>query len=182
MQRIDAASLKAWRHQWQDEAGASFLYGKLAGCEPDAKHRELYLALAAVEREHVEVWRKLFEDHGVDLPPPVPSRRARLLAWLGKRFGPGVDRARPSATGIMSSPEEALVEKVREELGIGVPHTTPLREGWITGLATAVGALIPVVPFLLTQGAPAMWASFAVGLGVAGVGYLVGDLLVRWLR
>jgi len=370
-ERVDAGALKSWRHQWQDEADASFLYGKLAECEPDAKHRELYLALAAVEREHVEVWRKLFEDHGVELPAPVPSRRARLLAWLGRRFGPGVllslllreegqevrrylslsregttagsreaalrlaresaehaetlsrmasspgepwhragsggfirnvvygfndgltanfglvagvigaavephvivisglagavadalsmgssgylaakseqevyaheiamerdeirlmpdlerdelaliyeakgierGRARQIATEIMRSPEEALGEKVREELGIGVPHTTPLREGWITGLATAVGALIPVAPFLVMQGAPAMWTSFAVsmafhfavgaarslftgrgifrsgfdmfavGLGVAGVGYLVGDLLVRWL-
>ena len=36
--------------------------------------------------------------------------------------------------------------------GVGDPHTTPLREGWITGLATAIGALIPVSPFLVLDG------------------------------
>jgi VIT1/CCC1 family predicted Fe2+/Mn2+ transporter len=140
---------------------------------------------------------------------PDLERDEHALIYEAKGIERG--RAREIATEIMSSPEEALGEKVREELGIGVPHTTPLREGWITGLATAVGALIPVAPFLVIQGAAAMWVSFAVsmafhfavgaarslftgrgifrsgfdmfavGLGVAGVAYLVGDLLVRWL-
>jgi VIT1/CCC1 family predicted Fe2+/Mn2+ transporter len=85
-----------------------------------------------------------------------------------------------------------------------------MREGWITGSATAVGAFIPVAPFLFTEGVLAIWISFllammshfavgaarsiftgrglfrsgidmfAVGLGVAGVGYLVGELLERF--
>ena len=41
---------------------------------------------------------------------------------------------------------------MQEELGIGEPHMSPLREGWVTGLATAVGALIPVFPFLVMDG------------------------------
>ena len=97
----------------------------------------------------------------------------------------------------------------REELGIADEHISPFREGWITGAATAVGALVPVLPFLLLPGRVAIWTSFAVamashfavgaarsvltgrrlvrsgmdmflvGLGVAAVGYLVGDVLVR---
>jgi VIT1/CCC1 family predicted Fe2+/Mn2+ transporter len=71
--------------------------------------------------------------------------------------------------------------------------------------------LIPVVPFLVLQGESAIWLSFsvsmlahfvvgaarsvftglallrsglemlAVGMGVAALAYLVGDVLVRWL-
>jgi predicted membrane protein (TIGR00267 family) len=111
----------------------------------------------------------------------------------------------------MRDPERALEEKVREELKIGVAHATPLREGWITGVATAVGAFIPVAPFLVLSGAAAVWVAFAVamlshfavgaarsfftgrgvfrsgidmfvvGLGVAVVGYVVGDLVAKLL-
>ena len=49
-----------------------------------------------------------------------------------------------------------LDEQVQEELGIGAQTLSPFREGWITGLATAVGALIPVFPFLLFRGSGAI--------------------------
>ena len=111
----------------------------------------------------------------------------------------------------MKDPERALAEKVREELKIGAARSTPLREGWITGTATAVGAFIPVAPFLVLEGRPAIWTSFAVamlshfavgaarsvftgrsilrsgmdmfavGVGVAAVGYVVGDLVAKML-
>ena len=86
------------------------------------------------------------------------------------------------------------------------------RDGFAnTGTATAVGAFIPVAPFLVLEGPAAMWTAFglamlshfavgaarslftgrglfrsgidmfAVGLGVAVVGYFVGDLVATWL-
>jgi len=367
----DAATLARWLHHWQEEADAAFLYRRLADGEPTEERRSVYRRLAEVERRHVDAWRELLVDHGLELAEPRPSLRARFLAWLGGRFGPslllsflrreeglevkgylslyrdsqpgaprqtalrlaresashaetltrlaqaegepwhrvasggfvrnviygfndgltanfglvagvigaavepsvilvsgvagmiadalsmgssgylaakseqevyaheiamerdemqvmpeaeeqelaliyeskGVDqeRAREIAHEIMASPEGALDEKVRVELGIGQPHTTPLREGLITGCATAVGAFVPVAPFLFLEGPAAVWTSFgasmlfhfvvgaarslftgrgvlrsgvdmfAVGLGVAAVGYLVGDRLVRWL-
>ena len=111
----------------------------------------------------------------------------------------------------MADPARALDEKVREELKIGEATSTPMREAWITGIATALGALIPVAPLLLIDGPAAVWTSFIlamvshfavgaarsiftgrgvfrsgmdmflVGLGVAGVGYLVGDWIVKLL-
>jgi VIT1/CCC1 family predicted Fe2+/Mn2+ transporter len=81
----------------------------------------------------------------------------------------------------------------------------------VTGTATALGALIPVAPLLMSTGPWAIWTSFAlamashfavgaarsvftgrsvfrsgldmflVGLGVAIVGYLLGDWIVRVL-
>ena len=88
---------------------------------------------------------------------------------------------------------------------------SPLREGWVTGSATAVGAFIPVFPFLVWQGETAIVVSFVVsmfshwvvgaarsvftgrgvfrsgldmfvvGLGVAIVGYFVGERISGWL-
>jgi predicted membrane protein (TIGR00267 family) len=104
-----------------------------------------------------------------------------------------------------------LEEQVQEELGIGEPHMSPLREGWVTGSATAVGAFIPVFPFLVWGGTTAIVVSFVismashfvvgaarsvftgrsvfrsgfdmfvVGLGVAGAGYLVGEWISKRL-
>jgi predicted membrane protein (TIGR00267 family) len=358
----------AFEHHWQDEADAAFLYRALASVEPDAKKRDVYARLAAVEDRHVEIWAKLLSDLGH--PPGAfrPTARARLLAWLGRRFGPGfllphllreegrevkgyldlhqrtprgapgggealllaresaehaselagisgksaepwhrtesggflrnvvygfndgltanfglvagvigatavaqhqaivvagvagliadalsmgssgylaakseaevyaheiamerdeialmpeverdelaliyeskgmeAESAMALATQVMADPQRMLQEQVQEELGISDPHMSPLREGWVTGLATAFGAVIPVFPFFILTGTSAMVLSFVlsmashflvgaarsvftgrslfrsgidmfvVGLGVAIVGYFVGD-------
>jgi len=360
-----------WLEHWQDEADAAFLYRVLAQAEPAAEKGELYRRLADVEDRHTALWRKLLADDGVECGTARPTRRARLLAWTARRFGPalltnlllheegrevrgylalfrdtapgaakdtalllakesaehaetlgglagksgepwhqmesggfvrnvvygfndgltanfglvagvigasvaphvvlmsgvagmvadalsmgssgylaakseqevyeheiameadeirlmpeveteelslvyeakGVPRAEAQrmAADVMRDPARALEEKVREELKIGAQHSTPVREGWITGTATAVGAFIPVAPFLVLHGAAAVWAAFAiamlshfavgaarsvftgrgilrsgvdmfvVGLGVAAVGYVVGTVIAKVL-
>jgi predicted membrane protein (TIGR00267 family) len=109
------------------------------------------------------------------------------------------------ATEVMKDPQRMLNEKVQEELGIGAPAMSPMREAWVTGTSTAIGALIPVFPFLVWEGRTAIIVSFAVamlshwlvgaarsvftgrsvfrsgldmfvvGLGVAIAGYYVGE-------
>ena len=141
----------------------------------------------------------------------MPEIEAEELALLYEAKGVAPAQARQMAQEVMRDPKRALAEKVREELKIGAAHTTPMKEAWITGSATAVGAFIPVAPFLVTSGAAAMWTSFAlamashfavgaarsvftgrgivrsgldmfaVGLGVAALGYVVGGLLARIL-
>jgi VIT1/CCC1 family predicted Fe2+/Mn2+ transporter len=363
-----------WLHHLEDEADAAFLYRVLATAEPEESRTRIYQQLAEVEDRHVAMWRKLLAEHGHEVGVPEPSRRARLMAWLGRKMGPsfllpvlleeegrevkgylklheqssggaadtaltlareskqhadrlaglsgrgpepwhktgagGVLRnvvygfndgltanfgllagmfgaqesmaaaghmvvvaglagaaadalsmgasgylaakserevheheiamereeirlmpeleeeelrlvyqakgvpegeARRFAAAVMADPERALEEKVREELGISESHTSPLREGWITGSATAVGALIPVAPLLISTEPWAVWSSFAlamlshfgvgaarslftgrgafksgldmflVGLGVAVVGYFIGELMVKLL-
>jgi VIT1/CCC1 family predicted Fe2+/Mn2+ transporter len=367
----DHKTAATWREHWQDEADAAFLYRVLAGVEPDAERSTLYVQLAEVEDRHTGKWQELLEQGGHTVEPPHPTTRARLLAWLARRFGPGLltqlllreegrevkgyltlyhasgagptkdtalllaqesahhaetlgglagqdgepwhqtasggflrnvvygfndgltanfglvagvigasvspqtvvlsgvaglladalsmgssgylaakseqevyaheiameadeiammpeveaeelaliyetkgiarDQARAMAQEVIRDPARALAEKVREELKIGEAHTTPLREGWITGSATAVGALIPVAPFFVLTGGAAIWTSFtlamashfavgaarsvftgrgifrsgvdmfAVGLGVAAVGYVVGGLVAKLL-
>jgi VIT1/CCC1 family predicted Fe2+/Mn2+ transporter len=367
----DRETTDVWLEHWQDEADAAYLYRLLAEAEPAAQRKDVYRRLAAVEDRHAALWKKLLADAGVACGAPQPSRRARLLAWTARRFGPGIltglllreegrevkgymdlyretapgaakdisltlaresaqhaetlgalagksgepwhqmesggflrsvvygfndgltanfglvagvigasvaphvvllsgvagmvadalsmgssgylaakseqevyqheiameqeeirlmpeaeteelalvyeakgvkrDEARRMAVEVMKDPARALGEAVREELKIGAQHSTPLREGWVTGTSTAVGALIPVAPFLVLHGAWAIWTAFViamlshfavgaarsvftgrgifrsgidmfvVGLGVAGVGYLVGGLIAKVL-
>ena len=362
--------LHAFEHHWQDEADAAYLYRLLGSLESDPRKKSLYLELAAVEDRHVQVWGKLLESHGRPPGRHSPSARTRLLALLGKRFGPGfllpmllaeegrevkgyLDMHRTTAAGVAgkgesltlaresaghaetlneisgrtgepwhrtgsggflrnlvygfndgltanfglvagvvgagmtveaqhhtvivagvagaiadalsmgssgflaakseqevyaheiamekdeialmpdiereelaliyqakgmdaesaqrlaaqvsADPQRMLDEKVQEELGIGTPAMSPLREGWVTGSATLVGAFIPVFPFLLWEGKVAIIVSFVVsmlshwlvgaarsvftgrsvfrsgldmfvvGLGVAIAGYYVGE-------
>jgi VIT1/CCC1 family predicted Fe2+/Mn2+ transporter len=365
----------AFKHHWQDEADAAYLYRLLSAAEPDAKKKDLYRRLAEVEDRHVTVWAGLLRDHARDPGQFRPSARTRLLAGLGRLFGPSfllpmllaeegrevkgyldmhrrTGRGEPGAnesltlaresaehattlntisgrTGepwhragsggflrnvvygfndgltanfglvagvigaaatqsqqhaiivagvagliadalsmgssgylaakseqevyaneiamerdeialmpdverdelaliyeakgmhaesalilaneVMADPERMLGEQVQEELGIGEPHMSPMREAWVTGTATAIGAFIPVAPFLFWSGNTAVISAFViamashwivgaarsvftgrsvfrsgldmfvVGLGVAAVGYLVGDWVAKMI-
>ena len=158
--------------------------------------QEVYAHEIAMEREEIRL---------------MPEVEADELALIYEAKGIEEDRARQMAAQVMRDPGRALEESVREELKIGEARSTPLREGWVTGVATAVGALIPVAPFVFLTGAAAAWTAFAVamlshfavgaarsfftgrgvfrsgidmfvvGLGVAGVGYLVGDVIAKLL-
>ncbi len=157
--------------------------------------QEVYEHEIGVEKEEIRLMPDLEEDE---------------LALIYEARGITKEQARTLAHEVMQDPEKALVEKVQTELKIGETHTTPLKEGWITGFATAIGAFIPVAPFLFTSGPLAIWLAFSlamfshfavgaarsiftgrglirsgvdmfvVGLGVAAVGYLVGELLERF--
>src|SRR6478609_1405966 len=355
--------LDSFQHHWQDEADAAFLYRVLADSETDAHKKDVYRRLAEVEDRHLEIWSALLAKHGRQPGRHRPTARTRLLAFLGRVFGPsfllpmllaeegrevkaymdmhrttqrgvagrdealtlaresaehastlnaiagrsgepwhrtgaggflrnvvygfndgltanfglvagvlgatgtpqyhavivagvsgliadalsmgssgylaaqserevyaheiaierdelaliyeakGMDRdsAHRIATQVMADPEKMLAEQVQEELGIAESGTSPFREAWITGLSTAIGALIPVLPFFFLSGPTAVVVSFVismlshwlvgaarsvftgrsvfrsgmdmfvVGLGVAVVGYYVGEWIARLL-
>jgi predicted membrane protein (TIGR00267 family) len=141
----------------------------------------------------------------------MPEIERDELALIYEAKGMDRDSAFRIATQVMADPEKMLAEQVQEELGITEAATSPLREGWITGLATAVGALIPVMPFFFLDGPTAVIVAFViamlshwlvgaarsvftgrgvfrsgmdmfvVGLGVAVVGYYVGEWIARLL-
>jgi VIT1/CCC1 family predicted Fe2+/Mn2+ transporter len=184
------------------------LVSGLAGMIADALSMGSSGYLAAKSEREVYAHEIAMERDELALMPEVEEEELALL-YEAKGIDP--ERARQMASDIMRDPKRALDEKVREELGIGEAHTTPLREGWITGVATGVGAAIPVAPFLFFQGFTAMTLAFAismlshfgvgaarsvftgrgvirsgldmfvVGLGVAVVGYVAGDVAARWL-
>jgi VIT1/CCC1 family predicted Fe2+/Mn2+ transporter len=164
--------------------------------------------LAAKSEQEVYEHEIAMEKEEIRLMPEIEQDELALL-YEAK----GLERrtARRMAEEVMRDPERALGESVREELKIGVAHATPFREGWITGVATAVGAFIPVAPFLFLEGRVAIWTAFTIamlshfavggarsfftgrgifrsgvdmfviGLGVAAVGYFVGDLIAKVL-
>src|SRR5260370_35016736 len=93
--------------------------------------------------------------------PEIEEEELSLL-YQAKGIDPG--SAKGMAAGLMRDPQRALDESVREELGIGVAHATPLKEGWVTGVSAAVGAFIPVAPFLLLTGPAAIWTAFGMAM------------------
>src|SRR5690348_17088422 len=85
---VDDKTKKRWLHHWQDEGDAAYLYGLLAGLEPDPHKQEIFRKLEHVEGEHTEVWARVLGDHGVQPGTFKPSARTKLMAFLARRFGP----------------------------------------------------------------------------------------------
>jgi len=157
-----------------------------------------------------EVWEHeiAMEKEEIRLMPEIEEEELALV-YQAKGVDPRT--ARRMASEVMQDPERALGEQVREELKIGAAHATPFKEGWVTGVATAIGAFIPVAPFLVLTGRAAILMAFVIamlshfavgaarsfftgrgvlrsgvdmfviGMGVAAVGYLVGDLVAKIL-
>jgi VIT1/CCC1 family predicted Fe2+/Mn2+ transporter len=162
--------------------------------------------LAAKSEQEVYANEIAMERDEIALMPEVERDE---LALIYEAKGMSTDSAHALATEVMADPQRMLDEQVQEELGIGKPNMSPLREGWVTGTATAIGALIPVFPFLIWSGTTAIVLSFVlsmashwlvgaarsiftgrsvfrsgidmfvVGLGVAIVGYLVGEQIAK---
>jgi len=84
-----SVDLHTFQHHWQDEADAAFLYRQLASLEPDPGKADVYRRLADVEDRHVVIWADLIRKAGSDPGKFRPTGRTRLLAFLGRRFGPG---------------------------------------------------------------------------------------------
>lgn len=191
-----------------DATGHAVVVAGLAGAVADAlsmgssgylaakSEREVYEHEIAMEREEIRL---------------MPDLEREELSLIYQAKGIAEPEARRMAEVVMADPERALAEKVREELKIGDATSTPMREAVVTGSATLVGALIPVAPLVFSTEPWAIWTSFAlamlshflvgaarslftgrgvfrsgldmlvVGLGVAAVGYFLGDWLVKFL-
>lgn len=72
----------------QKETDGAFLYLALAESEKQPKMAELYQRLSATEEKHAIAWEKRLIDAKAEYSRPKPSGRARILAFLAKRFGP----------------------------------------------------------------------------------------------
>jgi len=177
----------------------------LAGTIADALSMGASGYLAAKSEQEVHDHEIAMERKEIRLMPEL-EREELALIYQAK----GMDReaAESLARTLMENPDRALKEMIREELRIGEQHSTPMREAWITGIATAFGAFIPVAPFMIFSNlVVAAWVSFAiamlshfavgaarslftgrglmrsgfdmfaVGLGVAIVGYFFGYLI-----
>jgi VIT1/CCC1 family predicted Fe2+/Mn2+ transporter len=78
-----------YQENLRGEVDGASLYHVLSETEPDARLAEVYRRLAAVEESHAEYWKKQLTRLGARIPALKPGFRARGLAFLARRFGPG---------------------------------------------------------------------------------------------
>jgi VIT1/CCC1 family predicted Fe2+/Mn2+ transporter len=179
----------------------------VAGALADALSMGSSGYLAAKSEAEVQAHQIEMERQEMRLMPDLEQEE---LALIYEAKGLPADRARETAQAMMQDPAQALNAKVREELNIHPAELAPLKDGLITGSATAVGAFIPILPFLVMEHGPAVWVSlavsmlahfaigaarslftgrgiwasgrdmFVVGFGVAAVGYVIGELITRF--
>lgn len=100
------------------------------------------------------------------------------LAAIYEAHGMGSERAAEAAREVMQQPETALAVHAREELGID-PDSLP-SAFWAAALSLVCflfGALLPVIPWFVTEGSSAAWGSLAIGVVTAGA---VGGLVARF--
>jgi VIT1/CCC1 family predicted Fe2+/Mn2+ transporter len=184
------------------------LISGIAGMIADALSMGSSGYLAAVSEKEVYEHERQMEADEIRLMPELETEE---LALIYESKGMGKEEAEKLAADAMKNPEQALEDKVKEELGIMESTQSPLKEGWITGTATAIGALIPIFPFFFLSGTAAIWTSFIismlshfgvgaarsfftgrgifrsgidmfiVGFGVAAVGYIIGELVLKFL-
>jgi vacuolar iron transporter family protein len=180
----------------------------IAGLVADALSMGSSGYLAAKSEQEVYEHEISMERDEIALMPEVERDE---LALIYEAKGMSQDAAHALATQVMADPQRMLAEQVQEELGIGERSMSPLREGWVTGVATAFGAVIPVFPFFVFTGFTAIAVSFTlamlshflvgaarsvftgrglfrsgfdmfvVGLGVAVLGYFAGDWVAKVL-
>jgi VIT1/CCC1 family predicted Fe2+/Mn2+ transporter len=105
-----------------------------------------------------------------------PEEEAQELTLVYIARGMGKAEAHALATRMLSDPEKALDTLAREELGLNPDELgSPWGAASSSFLAFSGGAFIPLLPFLLSAGAPALMSSigitalalFAVGASIS---------------
>ncbi|TAK00825.1 MAG: hypothetical protein EPO36_07480 [Chloroflexota bacterium] len=127
--------------------------------------RELFERQIALERAELEA---------------MPDEEEAELAAVYRAKGFTADEARTIAGRMFADPEHALDTLVREELGLD-PDELGSAWGAAGGsfVAFALGAVVPVLPYLFGSGAAAFWVAIAASLAAlflvgAGVSLLTG--------
>jgi len=108
----------------------------------------------------------------------APEEEAAELTLIFKQKGLSTEQASRTAAEILKNPESAADTLVREELGLDPTDLgSPRGAAASSFVMFSVGALVPLVPFLLTTGTSAVaWSGGLAFVVLAGVGGLVGFL------
>jgi VIT1/CCC1 family predicted Fe2+/Mn2+ transporter len=107
-----------------------------------------------------------------------PEEELEELVLIYRAKGLPADQAREIATRIMGDRDVALDTLAREELGLNPDELgSPWSAAFSSLLAFAVGALVVVLPYLVTGGAAAFVAAVALAVvAMAAVGAGIGVL------
>jgi VIT1/CCC1 family predicted Fe2+/Mn2+ transporter len=112
-----------------------------------------------IERE-LEIERRSLADN--------PQAETRELAAIYRRRGIRAEHAEKAAEDVMSDPEVALDVHAREELGVDPEGIgSPLVAAVASFFAFTLGAVLPLVPWFLTEGTAAVIASVVIGVVAA---------------
>jgi VIT1/CCC1 family predicted Fe2+/Mn2+ transporter len=142
------------------------------------------VSMASGEYNSMQVQRELFEQE-LSMERRELSRNPYVetveLTQIYQSRGFDVDQARKLAQAVMSDPEQALEVHAREELGI-----SPTSLGSPTVAAASsfgsftAGALVPILPWFVSEGGAALAASVVlVAIAAAVVGSVVSRLTRR---
>jgi VIT1/CCC1 family predicted Fe2+/Mn2+ transporter len=113
--------------------------------------RELFERQISIERDEMRV---------------MPEEEQRELAQIYRAKGLSADEADRVAARLMADPANALDTKVREELGLDPDELgSPWGAAGSSFAAFGAGAVIPLLPFILLNGTPAL-------LGALGASFL----------
>ena len=128
--------------------------------------REIFEAQQAGERREVE---------------DRPGEAEAEMAFMFEEDGLAPDEATQVAKLLARHPEVLLKTMVEKELGLTGGHAegSPLQGALIMGAAFGLGAVVPIVPYLLLGLDVAVYASVA---GTAAVLFGIGLVKSRWTR
>ncbi len=108
----------------------------------------------------------------------TPEGETRELQRMYEQRGIDPETAKSMATQVMADPDLALETHAREEMGINTSNLgSPVQAAMASFVTFAVGAFIPLLPWLYSKGNPAIVASVVLG-GVASL--VVGGVLAAF--
>ncbi len=130
-------------------------------------------SMAAGEYVSVAGQRDLFEKEiaiEAEELRTAPQEEERELELIYRAKGLDADLAKQVAKRIMSDPEVALDTMVREELGLDPDELgSPIKVAASSFASFAVGAIVPVIPYLFLSGS----AALTLGIVLAVIALLV---------
>ncbi|MGB8930217.1 MAG: VIT1/CCC1 transporter family protein, partial [Anaeromyxobacteraceae bacterium] len=108
----------------------------------------------------------------------APEEEAAELTLIFQQKGLSPEQAARTAAELLKNPDSAADTLIREELGLDPDDLGSPMGAAVASLALfSVGAIVPIVPFLVTTGTPAIITAGALaGIVLAGVGGFVGFL------
>ena len=101
-----------------------------------------------------------------------PEEETEELAQLYVERGMTTTQAKEMAHLVMQNPEVALEVHAREELGVNPNElASPVLAAAWSFAAFAIGALVPLIPWVLSSASAVIWLSVAAGVaGAAAIG------------
>jgi len=82
--------IKKYKAAIQTEIDTSYLYQKVAEMQEDPQLSDFYMRMSTIEGFHRDTMYKSILAKYPEFKMPEPSSRAKLLVWLGKKFGQNI--------------------------------------------------------------------------------------------